>query len=195
MLQKNPSQHGPKHTLQNALLHRAHINLTRSHLDVELEPPGLLPSQPGLRPADVGLHLAPPPKPTPFTYLPIDVTITQSATLPTTELGLPDPHNPASSTHRAHHASARSKFSVAHATEINDQRILLLPFTVDPLAGIGSFAHSFLYGDDTQVPPASPPPSWTAATFPSNQDAYTTFTNTTTYCHALLAFARTECGQ
>jgi hypothetical protein len=44
-----------------------------------------------------------------------------------------------------------------------DNKILLLPFTVDPFGGLGSYAHTFLYGSTPNKyspPPAPPPPNW-----------------------------------
>jgi hypothetical protein len=43
-----------------------------------------------------------------------------------------------------------------------DNKIMLLPFTVDPFGGLGTHAHAFLYGTDKDTPnkPAPPPPNW-----------------------------------
>jgi hypothetical protein len=43
-----------------------------------------------------------------------------------------------------------------------DNKIMLLPFTVDPFGGLGPHTHTFLYGTDKDTPnkPAPPPPNW-----------------------------------
>jgi len=55
--------------------------------------------------------------------------------------------------------------------DLNDQNMILLPFTVDHLGAIGPLASRFLFG--TKPPPQSKPPSFT---FPGAQTAYETTT-------------------
>jgi hypothetical protein len=70
----------------------------------------------------------------------------------------------------AHLDSLRKKLSNSqlvnntdYFTALLDNKILLLPFTVDPFGGLRYYAHTFLYGaEDTKTtpPPAPPPPEW-----------------------------------
>lgn len=68
---------------------------------------------------------------------------------------------------KAHENSAKLKFNVSHANHLLFHDILLLPFTIDHLGGIGPHAHKFLYGT---VPPISFP-EWSSTTFPTNPAA------------------------
>lgn len=140
---------------------------THSSYSVIRETPNLIPEQPTKRPADVGFPLCPSalssPPPLPATYLAIDVTVPRSPALedrsdPTT--------NP---TTKAHLHSIKKKLrgiDKANAQATQEQyiqnllhaQLLLLPFTVDHLGGLGPFSHSFLYGSRNRPPPI--PQSW-----------------------------------
>jgi hypothetical protein len=153
---------------------------------VSCETGNLLPDYPGKRPADVGLCLRPSAIPSnpphPVHFLAIDITTTSPpqldddtptqpqlpATAPDTEPARPA-HKPNPIT-KAHLDSLRLKLT--RSQQVNnpeyfqallDNKIMLLPFTVDPFGGLGTHAHAFLYGthkDTPNTPPAPPPPNW-----------------------------------
>ena len=94
----------------------------------------------------------------------IDVTIPSSSPTPTSS-DLPDLPQLAELASRAHHDAARHKFTKDQYTAslCNEQNILLLPFTVDHLGGLGSFAHNLLFPNPTTTShfllgPNLPPP-------------------------------------
>ena len=145
---------------------------TRTSSDVHLEPTNLLPHHPrNIRPADIGLALHPPLPDNRFRYLAIDITIPPSHPhLPPTE---PSPAEQqrygqsfdslAHDASQIHHHAARNKFTHDTTTTalINTNNLLLLPFSIDHLGGLGHFAHNFFFG----APPwyslsPSNPPSW-----------------------------------
>ena len=147
--------------------------IVEDHRDVHIEPPGLAPQHSrNIRPADVGLLLRQPHKNEPFQYVALDVTIPP----PPTRTPIPDPadHNAlASAASRPHQESARSKFCRDDDTASHLLRngIYLLPFTIDHLGSMGSFAQSFLFHQDDIPHPFSSavPPSWPDTHFGRNQ--------------------------
>jgi hypothetical protein len=145
--------------------------LTDTHHSVTREAKHLIPQHPSKRPADVGLHLLPsalltvPTKP--MSYLALDVTTTPSPQY----LESRSASQPTNLT-KAHLSSLRIKLtgddkartdcaytSSQYITNLTDAGILLFPFTVDHLGGLGHHAHLFLYGTNHKPPP-EPPPSW-----------------------------------
>ena len=146
--------------------------------DVLLEPPNLVPSfsATNSRPADVAIHLIPnhfASLPAHHTTLCLDVTITPSPTPESISrcsrqplLGELDPSNPAIKlAHSVHHKASRDKFcsSQQRIKAINDHHLVLLPFTVDHLGGLGYFAHQLLFSNKktpTTLPPLPPKPPW-----------------------------------
>ena len=150
---------------------RSHI--VRNESDIHLEPTNLLPHHPrNIRPADIGFPIQPPLPDNRFHYLAIDVTVpTPHPHLPPTALSdeqaqqgeLPF-DNIAADASQVHHSAARQKFTHDTITTslINNNNLLLLPFSVDHLGGLGFFAHTILFGQ----PPwysfsPSQAPSWT----------------------------------
>jgi hypothetical protein len=125
--------------------------------DVSCETANLLPTHPGKRPADVGLCLRPkalPSKPDhPVNFLAIDITTTSPPVTQATAAATPEPARPIpkqTPISKAHLDSLWMKLT--HSQLVNDSdyfqallnnKILLLPFTVDPFGGLGSFAHNF----------------------------------------------------
>ena len=163
----------PKTALSNAirdttfdlLQHLApRAGLTEDHFGVHLEPPGLAPQHSrNIRPADVGLLLAPPHDNEPFHYVALDITVPP----PHSRDPLPDPadHNAlALAASRPHQESARAKFCRDDdtASHLLSNGIYLLPFTVDHLGSLGSFAHNLLFHPDDNPHPFSSalPPTW-----------------------------------
>jgi hypothetical protein len=148
---------------------------------VSCETGNLLPDYPGKRPADVGLCLCPSAIPSnpphPVHFLAINITATSPpqlddtpaqpqlpATAPDTEPPRPA-HKPNPIT-KAHLDYLRLKLS--RSQQVNnpeyfqallDNKIMLLPFTVDPFGGLGTHAHAFLYGTNKDTP--NTPPSAT----------------------------------
>jgi hypothetical protein len=123
-------------------------NIVRTSADVLIEPPTLLPTHPTLHPADIGLHILPPPNyhssQTPTPYLAIDVTFPHVP-----NCFPPNPVPPASNpTHQVHNDSAKQKYNVPHAHQLLTHNIALLPFTIDHLGGIGHQATQFLFGTE-----------------------------------------------
>ena len=123
---------------------------TPTSSSVALEPSHLIQNS-NTRPADVGMPLSPtyctnittPPS----SYLAIDVAVTKP---PSASQRVPS--YAASATHW-HNEKAKAKFSGNgdqagrdNITTLNNAQIQLLPFTIDPLGGLGSFAHRFLFG-------------------------------------------------
>ncbi len=134
--------------------------------DVLLEPHHLLAQHPSSRPADVALLLHPSypsAHNSPFKLAAIDITI--PPLLPGSS-HCADSHNFAVAACRQHLTVERLKFNGrdvrSHGTLItgqykidacNHHRILLIPFSVDPLGGLGPLAHSFLYHSAYPGPP------------------------------------------
>jgi hypothetical protein len=107
--------------------------------------------------------------------LAIDVTIPPPPDLPVLPppgLGLP---NPTLITRRAHHSASKKKFNVPHASNINDEQIILLPFTIDHLAGLGSFAHNLLFDNSNPISAVAPHPIWQQSAFRANPAGHTTY--------------------
>jgi hypothetical protein len=150
------------------------VQIIRTASDVLIEPPSLIPGLPTLCPADIGLHILPPPKyhttdlPTPF--LAIDVTFTHIPNCSTAPNHILPASNP---THQVHDFSARQKYNVPHAHLLLTHNIILLPFTIDHLGGLGFQATQFLFGTD--VPAASQPPQWNTTSFRTNPAALDLF--------------------
>jgi hypothetical protein len=125
------------------------------------------------------------------------VTFTHIPQLPnqlarTTSSDRPNPNNP---THKkVHDDSARQKFNVPHAYALHTHNIILLPFTIDHLGGLGSFATTFLFGDlaSAIIPAAGKPPIWTPQSFPKNPDAYLLFHRTIDHCPTNLLHSATH---
>ena len=148
------------------------VGLVEDHRDVHIEPPGLTPQHSrNIRPADVGLLLRQPYKNEAFHYVALDVTIPP----PPTRTPLPDPADHtalASAASRPHQESARSKFCRDNDTAVHllQNGIYLLPFTIDHLGSLGSFAHSILFHPDDLPHPFSSavPPAWTDDHFGRN---------------------------
>jgi hypothetical protein len=134
-----------------------------------MEPPNLLPAYPTLRPADIGLRLFPKPVPMSETsqYLAIDITITASPILTAAAHDTSDEHTSLTPLQRVHSDSAKAKLNVPHASSLVHSNITLLPFTIDPLGGLGPFASRFLFSS-SQLPL----PTWTIHSFPTNPLAY-----------------------
>jgi len=138
---------------------------TDSPDSVTIETPHLAPNDLRKRPADVGMHLSPSylPKPTPAasTFLAIDVTVPAPPAhnldaSPTAETALSQ-----------HHKYELKKFTVSgrhgNITTLRDlaqQNILLLPFSIDHLGGLGPLPYRFYFGSDplkAPDPTKSPP--------------------------------------
>jgi hypothetical protein len=134
--------------------------LVRSKHDVQLEPACRLPNHPTKRPLDVSVDLKTPTSSAACT-VGIDVTI------PPVLSHLPS--RSTSSTHhieRTHLDSIRSKLNgrtskTAEGAQIisaiNEQRIALIPFTVDHFGALGRFAQDFLFSPATS--PLNTPPA------------------------------------
>ena len=118
--------------------------------------------------------------------LAIDITIPCAPKLPSqqpqTSLPAPSgfPNANSTSTPWVHEESASRKFCVTHAPALLAHGISILPFTIDHLSGLRSFASAFLYGTSPscKIQPAEPPPNWTPNTsqFKSNPAAYQLYT-------------------
>ena len=144
-------------TIRNALWAICHgttslAGFTTSYHDVLLEPQHLSPSFPLARPADVGLKLTPsyladlPTRPAAF--LAIDVSVTPVPPVHS------DPLKNADSALQTHIHAEGMKFTgrdTRHTVgqvlihELTSHNIALIPFTVDPLGGLGPFATSLLF--------------------------------------------------
>lgn len=139
---------------------------TDSGDSVTIETPQLLPNDLRKRPADVGMHLLASylqiQAPQLARFLAIDVTIPP-----------PPPSSGASPTAATattqHHKKERAKFEISGARtsvqvfeDLISEQILLLPFTVDHLGGIGTLAYRLLFGTDENkapTPTTTPPPN------------------------------------
>ena len=134
---------------------------TTSHHDVFLEPQHLSPSFPSSRPADVGLRLspsyAPDPLTAPFCFLAIDVSVAPTPPLHD------DPTKNADSALHNHLTVEAAKFlgrDTKHCIgqmlihELTSTGTSILPFSIDPLGGLGPFAISLLFRS-TPTPAAS----------------------------------------
>ena len=131
--------------------------------DVHVEPPGLAPGHHrNIRPADVGLLLRQPHKNRHFQYLALDITIPPPQQ-PQAILDPSDHEKIAESASRTHQDAAREKFcrDPTTAQHLLQNGVYLLPFTVDHLGSLGSFADNFLfpfshhpYNFSTAQPPA-----------------------------------------
>jgi hypothetical protein len=132
---------------------------------VSIETPQLSPSSLRKRPADVGMHLSPSylPKPSPkrARFLAVDVTVPPP---PPSTADAPFTAATATSQHQRYETK---KFAVsgtdpriAVLDDLVNQQMLLLPFTVDHLGGIGPLAHRLLFGPDPTRAPDPPPSSF-----------------------------------
>jgi hypothetical protein len=161
-------------------------SLVSTATDIQLEPPNIIPLCPTLRPADIGLQLQQGPQnnhndPT-APILALDVTFTHTPrSVNSHSSDRPDSNN---NTNKVHDESARQKFNVPHAYALLTHNIILLPFTLDHLGGLGSFATTFLFGDPTTaiIPTASSIPKWTPQSFFRNPDAYLLYLRTIERC-------------
>ena len=132
--------------------------------DVHVEPPGLAPQhERNIRPADVGMLLRKPHRNDHFQYVAIDITIPP----PQQPLPIHDPSDHktiATMASRAHHEAARAKFcrDPQTATHLLHNGVYLLPFTVDHLGSLGSFANTLLFPSEYHHPTLSTtePPPW-----------------------------------
>ena len=133
---------------------------------VTTETPQLLPNDLCKCPANVGMHLLPSylqiQAPQLARFLAIDVTIPP-----------PPPSFGASPTVATattqHHKAERTKFEINGARtsvqvfeDLVNEQILLLPFTVDHLGGIGTLAYRLFFGSDENKAPkptTNPPPN------------------------------------
>ena len=128
--------------------------------DVHVEPPGLAPEHNrNIRPADVGLKLSQPHSNDPFHYMAIDITVPPPQQRDPT-LAPSDHQAIAQAASRTHQEAARSKFcwDVETAAHLHRNGVYLLPFTVDHLGSLGSFAQNLLF-HPTATHIHSPPPS------------------------------------
>ena len=151
---KSPKTHA-SNTIRDALFsvlqelapHSKHV---RSPHDIHVEPLNLLPAYPSnIRPADVGIKLIPAENKQEYKYIAIDVTIPPPTVCgshsPPTDLS--DLQNLADLASRTHQLVARGKLTKdpVAASLMNQNKIVLVPFTVDHLGGIGSFASTLLF--------------------------------------------------
>ena len=137
--------------------------------DVHIEPPGLTPQhQRNIRPADVGMLLSKPHKNSPFQYVAIDITIPPPQQ-PQTILDPSDHNTLATLASRTHQEAARAKFcrDPEISKHLLHNGIYLLPFTVDHLGALGSFADRLLFPSIYQphLFSTTQPPPWTNAFF------------------------------
>ena len=154
-----------------------HAGIIRTRSDVTTEPTNLAHENPTSRPADVCINLAPTyavPPLSPFTKAAIDVTIT--GPLPVLSDG--DSSIYTASVTKHHLKAERDKFRGRDITAsgvmgeniiraLNASNTVLLPFSVDPLGGLGPSATWFLAG----MQPASDLPTLTFQS-PTAQQAY-----------------------
>ena len=137
--------------------------------DVHIKPPGLAPQHTrNVRPADVGLLLKQPQKNEPFNYVAIDVTIPP----PHARTPLPIPVDNSAlglAASRPHQEAARSKFCHDDNTakHLLANGVYMIPFTVDHLGSLGSFAQRLLFHQDDLPHEFSSaiPPQWPDAHF------------------------------
>ena len=132
--------------------------------DVHVEPPGLAPMHNrNIRPADVGLLLSQPHNNDEFQYLAIDVTVPPPQQ-PTPTLDPSDHQQLTAHASRTHQESARAKYcrDPETAKHLLHNGVYLLPFTVDHLGSLGSFAETLLFSSDNNPHPFSTahPPDW-----------------------------------
>ena len=157
--------------------------ITHTHLDVQFEPPGLLPTLPSKRPADVAIHLIPNAiKRIPLNHhtVCVDVTIPPPPLPPPPSVPIPErlhepppgllnPLHPAIHSANTAHLKAsceKCRRDEALMYHINRQGLILVPFTVDHLGSLGHFAHQLLYANHKKPPGPKPPePPWTDAQF------------------------------
>ena len=55
---------------------------------------------------------------------------------------------------------------VPHARALLTHGIILLPFTINHLSGIGPLSWSLFFDSNASVPPVAPKPPWTSTSFP-----------------------------
>jgi hypothetical protein len=163
--------------------------LVTTPTDIQLEPPNIAPLCPTLRPADIGIQLTPDQRNSADTTPPLlalDVTFTHIPLLTNQSAHATSSDRPVSKnpTHKVHDDSARQKFNVPHAYALHAHNIILLPFTIDHLGGLGPFATTFLFGNlhNAIIPAAGPLPTWTPQSFPKNPDAYLLYRRTIENC-------------
>jgi hypothetical protein len=126
--------------------------LTASSSDIALEPTGLIPSFPTIRPTDISLQLIPGCRKTTSSQLLIDVTFLpmihvdpqmhDSLTTPVVHLHIKHENNKFTGKHGRYN-STQLRSSIQQ--EILDICYVLLPFTFDPGGQIGPLATSFLW--------------------------------------------------
>ena len=141
-------------------------------LDVHVEPPGLAPQHSrNIRPAHVGMLLKQPHRNQHFRYTAIDITVPP----PQKPLPILDPsdhENIACMASKTHQDAARDKFcrDPTTAQHLYDNGVYLLPFTVDHLGGLGSFAENLLFPSEHQPHLFHPakPPTWNDPHFGKN---------------------------
>ena len=137
---------------------------TDSPDSVTIETPQLAPSDLRKRPADVGMHLSPSylPRQSPHAarYVALDVTV------PAPALSSGVSQSAVTATQR-HLVAEKQKFDDNTSSprqqvfqDLVNQNIILLPFTVDHLGGLGTCGHRFYFGPDPHKAPdptLSPP--------------------------------------
>ena len=139
---------------------------TDSPDSISIETPQLLPNDLRKRPADVGMPLLP-------SYLRSQAL--QLARFLAVDITIPSPPPSSGASPTAvtattkHHKAERAKFEINGARtsvrvfeDLVNQQILLLPFTVDHLGGLGPLAYRLLLGThstNAPQPTAAPPPN------------------------------------
>jgi hypothetical protein len=150
--------------LRDALTHAVRIlgplaRFTDSPESVTRETLQLLPHALRHQPADVGMHLQPSyllrQSPQAARFLAIDVNVPSP---PSSSHDAPFTAETATSKHHeAEKVKFRRRYDESRIASLNNlvtQNILLLPFIVDHLGGLGPLAHRFLYGVDSDRAPA-----------------------------------------
>ena len=138
-----------------------HCKHVRSQDDIHIEPLNLLPAHPSnIRPANVGIQLNPAANKHGLKYIAIDVTIPPPPVPhPASSTDLSDLQNLADYASRTHQLAARGKLikDPIAASLMNQDKMILVPSTVDHLGGLGSFATQLLFGKPAYPGPHTPP--------------------------------------
>jgi hypothetical protein len=165
---------------------------TSHEYDVSCEPTMLLPLYPGNRPADVGITLQPQASPAhsrPHTYLALDITITPPPTMPRTDIPA-NPYKPhAEQAQKVHWVKIRDKFQGRKhgpTANLNDSKLTLIPFTIDPFGGLGYFAERLLYAQPKNKP------QWRHATDFTSTAAFEAYSTAMTSPHSFLTIANSK---
>ena len=138
--------------------------ITNSSNDVQLEPEGLLPEHPAIRPADVLLTLA---SPTANGTKQIAIDVSLCSVSQSTLQRLRRSRHPKTLLD-AHRRREFEKWNATGAAwpyprdqvllNLESRKIALVPFTIDHLGGIGSMAHQLLF-QPSQAPFPAPLPT------------------------------------